>query len=142
MSVADFTIPDPVTLVRELLTETSEVTALVSTRILARTGPALPSRPFVRLDLAGGSPVDDRYLDVARIQVHVFGDDETDVATLTACRTVRAALIAATAGGVWVGDTGIITKVEIESGPALFHDPTHNPPLVDATFSAAVYIRP
>jgi hypothetical protein len=142
VTVTQFTFPDPIVLVRELLTETAEVTALVSTRILARTGETLPTRPYVRMDLIGGSPVDDRYLDVARIQFHVFGNAETDVATMTACRTVRAALVSATAGTNWVGDTGTITKIVIESGPALFHDLSHVPPLVDATFAAAIYLRP
>jgi hypothetical protein len=139
VTVADYIFPDPISLTRELLVGTAEVTALVSTRILSRTGETLPTRPFVRLDLAGGSPVEDRFLDAARIQVHVFGDAETDVATMTACRTIRAALTNARA---WVGTTGLISGVRVESSPALFHDMTHNPPLVDATFAVAVYLRP
>lgn len=139
MSVTDYVFPDPIVAVRERLLEETAVTNLVSTRILSRTGDPLPSRPFVRLDLAGGAPVDDRFLDGARIQVHVFDDHESAPAAVTVAQTVRAVLIATRA---WEGATGLITGTVIESGPAIFYDSTHAPPLVDVTFSVLVYLRP
>ena len=138
MTVADLTQPDPIRLVREYLTETAEVTALVSSRVYSRTSDPLPTLPLIRLDLAGGSmPVKQR-LAAWRIQVHVFGEAETEPATLAAANTVLAALVAARN---FVGDTGVITGVDVESLPILLHDDTRTPALVDVTFSVAVYIH-
>jgi hypothetical protein len=137
-TIADVTMPDPVILAKELLQAASAVTALVSTRILSRTGDPLPARPYVRLDLAGGIPVDDRALDAARIQVHVFGANETEPATLTVARTVRAAFVHSRN---YVGTVGVVVGCDTTS-PQLLPDLTHSPPLVDATFTVTLYTHP
>lgn len=136
MTIADLTQPDPVTLTKEYLEDQAEVTALVSTRILSRTGDPLPTRPFVRLDLAGGTMPEKRRLARWRIQVHVIGDAESEVACLAAARTLMAAL---TDASNYIGTAGVITGCDIESLPVMTHDDSASPALVDVTFAAAVY---
>src|SRR5688572_32941007 len=131
-------MPDPVLLAKELLEDVSAVTALVATRILSRTGDPLPTRPFVRLDLVGGLTIDDRVLDAPRLQVHVFGAYESEVYTLDAARTVRAAFVHSRN---YVGSSGVVVGCDTTT-PQLLHDPTHSPPLVDATFTVTLYCHP
>lgn len=140
-TIDSLTMPDPLVLVRTRLLEVPEVVDEVVARIMSRTGDPLPTRPFVRLDLAGGRPVVDERLDRARIQVHVFGDSETEPATLATAQVVRAALVNTRA---WVhSSTGaVITGCRIESGPAVLYDDTHAPALVDVTFAVSVYTHP
>lgn len=136
------TMPDPIELVVSWLTTgeyASEVSAVVGTRILSRTGDPLPSRPFVRLDLAGGRPIVDERFDSPRIQVHVFGDPESEPATLAAAQTIRAALVAARAETL---EPGVLGRCWVESGPAVIYDDTHEPPLVDVTFAVRLTVRP
>lgn len=139
MSITDLVMPDPLTLARERLLEVDEVTGEVEERITDRTGDPLPELPFVRLDLIGGPPsaVPER-LDHARIQVHVFGGQHTEPATLALAQIVRAALVATRS---WVGTTGVITGTDV-SGPIVLPDPTHSPPLVDVTFTVSLYTHP
>ncbi|MEK9644199.1 MAG: hypothetical protein VW547_01505 [Alphaproteobacteria bacterium] len=138
MSVAEYTFPDPVPLLRERLLEVTSLTALVSTRILSRTGDPLPSRPFVRLDLIGGSFEDPRYMRSHRFQIHVFHDHESAPAAVTAA---QAAIAGLTATRAWEGATGLIVGTTLESDISIFYDTTHVPPLVDVTFSVQVSVR-
>lgn len=139
--VEKLTMPDPLLVVRAYLLEVDEVADAVGTRILGRTGSTLPTRPFVRLDLLGGRPPAQERLDAARIQVHVFGESETEPACVAAAQTVRAALVAAWS---WVhDDTGaVLAGCDISSAPMLLDDPTHSPPLVHVTFTATAYLHP
>ena len=140
MSVADLVQPHALEIAREYLVTVSDATDLVGTRIMARTGDPLPARPYVRMDLAGGSRRNIRLWRV-RIQFHVFGDTEQDKACMTAALTLAAAL-EHLQQNPFEGTDGIIHGSEIELLPILTWDESRTPATPDATFASALYVTP
>lgn len=84
-------LPDAIAVTVTYLRANAEVQAVVGQRVFQREPKDAPSTPFVTVKRYGGIPLIAEHLDVAAIQVDVWGG--TNLTNHTAARTVRAALI-------------------------------------------------
>jgi Protein of unknown function (DUF3168) len=138
-------LPDVVVLLRKLLLDTPEVTAIVKQRV-GTASPQDTSTPWIRLSRIGGplSSSAPMRLERALIQVDCFapatgGRTHGDLGAMTLARTVRACL---QSGAGYADDYGLIAHVEEPLGPTNQPDTSRTPPTPRVHFTVAVTTRP
>lgn len=115
------------------LRATAEVAAIAGSRIYTEIPPT-PTYPLVRVTRIGGVPTIRQHLDVARLQIDVWGQTKFQARTLAA--TVQAAMWAAVGSHA----EGVVANVEDDLGLSWSPDPDTDQPRY--VFGVAVTIHP
>jgi hypothetical protein len=126
-------LPDAELLTVNALRANADLTALVGARVYTAI-PAEPTFPLVRVTRIGGIPAISRHLDIARIQVDVWGTTKFQARTVAA--TAQAAIHAA----IGARAEGVLTGVDDDLGLSWQPDPETDQPRY--VFGVALYLHP
>lgn len=126
-------LPDAELLAVNALRTDADLIALVAGRVYTAV-PAEPTFPLVRVTRIGGVPVISQHLDVARLQVDVWG------ATKYQARTVAAAAQAVLHTIAGIHAEGVVTAVEDDLGLSWQPDQETDQPRY--VFGVAMFVHP